>query len=294
MLTFQAVGRGERRADTRREAVILAGNTDARLLSSMGPVSALWRARELLALLVARDLKARYKRSVLGLVWTLLGPLLQMAVYTLVFSAIVRVRVPAYAVYVLSGLLPWELVAGATLASTWALLGNQHLIRKVAVPQAVSPLALVGGKALDLVLSLAPLALVATIQGRPPSASWLFLPVAVALAVAFTAGLSLLAASLTVFFRDLRHLAEIGFQVWLYLTPILYPPSLLAALDPRLRAVLAANPAAPLVRCFQAPIHDGRLPGAGEIAAAALAAAVSLGAGLAAFARAEEHHLHWF
>jgi lipopolysaccharide transport system permease protein len=257
------------------------------------PVSALYRVREPLALLVARDLKARYKRSFLGMLWTLVGPLLQMGVYTLVFSAIVRIQVPAYAVYVLSGLLPWALVSGATLASSFSLLANQHLIRKVAVPQAVYPLALVGGKALDLFLSLLPLAIVAAIQGRPPSLAWLFLPVAVVLAVAFTAGLSLLVASLTVFFRDLRHLADVGFQVWFYLTPILYPASFVESLDPRLRLFLAANPATPLVRMFQAPIHEGRLPGAGEIAAAAAAAVLALGAGFFAFVRLEDRHLHW-
>lgn len=156
------------------------------------------------------------------------------------------------------------------------------------------PLALVGGKALDLVLSLLPLAVVAALQERPPSLAWLFLPVAVVLAVAFTAGLSLLAASLTVFFRDLRHLADVGFQVWFYLTPILYPVSFVEKLDPRLRLVLAANPATPLVRMFQAPIHEGRLPGAGEVAAAAAAAALALGLGLFAFVRFEDRHLHWF
>jgi ABC-type polysaccharide/polyol phosphate export permease len=262
--------------------------------AALRPISALYRARELLALLVARDLKSRYKRSVLGMFWTLLGPLLQMAVYTLVFTAIVRIRVPAYAVFVLSGLLPWMLLSGATLSSTHALLANQHLIRKVAVPQAVYPLALVGGKTLDLLLSLAPLALVATLQGRPPSASWLFLPVAIVVAVAFTAGLSLLAASLTVFFRDLRHLAEVGFQVWLYVTPILYPRSFLDALDPRLRLLLAANPAAPIVRLFQAPIHEGQLPATGEVAGAVAAAALALGIGLVTFVRSEDRHLHWF
>ncbi len=255
----------------------------------------LLQRRELVWLLVLRDLKSRYKRSVLGMAWTLLNPLLQMAVYTLVFSKIMKIKVPDYPVYVLAGLLPWSMLSVATLSSTQALLGNQGLIRKVAVPQAVYPLAVVGGKMVDLVLSLVPLALVCAVQGRPPGAAWLFLPVSILLAVAFTAGLSLLAASFTVFFRDLRHLAEIGFQIWFYLTPILYPPSFVDGIgDPRIRAALAANPASYLVRLFQAPIHDGRLPSHGELLGALAAATLSLGLGLAAFRRAEDAHVHWF
>jgi lipopolysaccharide transport system permease protein len=261
--------------------------------AAVRPLAALGRARELVWLLVLRDLKARYKRSVLGMAWTLASPLLQMAVYTLVFDRIVRIQLPAYPVYVLAGLLPWTMISVATLTSTQALLANQSLIRKVAVPQAVYPLALVGGKLVDLCLSLAPLALVAALQGRPPGPTWLFLPVAVALTAAFTTGLALAAASATVFFRDLRHLAEIGFQVWFYLTPIVYPAAFLETLDGRLRFLLAANPATPLLRCFQAPIHEGRLPTAAEVGGAALAAVLSLSLGLALFHRAEDAHLHW-
>lgn len=263
------------------------------LAAAVRPLAALAARGELVWLLVLRDLKGRYKRSLLGMAWTLANPLLQMLVYTLVFSVIVRVRVPDYPVYVLSGLLPWTLVSVSTVASTYALLANQSLIRKVAVPQAVYPLALVGGKTVDLCLSLLPLAVVASFQGHPPGVAWLFLPVSVVLAVAFTAGLALVAASATVFFRDLRHLAEIGFQVWFYLTPILYPPSFLDSVDHRLRLLLAANPATPIVRLFQAPLYEGRFPTPTEALAALGVAALSLTVGLVAFHRAEDAHLHW-
>lgn len=258
------------------------------------PVGQLYRARELILLLVARDLKARYRRSVLGMAWTLLNPLLQMGIYTVVFHTVIRVEVPAYALYVLSGLLPWSLVAVSTVASTQALLANQGLIRKVAVPQAVYPLALVGGKAVDLVLSLAPLAAVALLLGRPPTLAWLFLPVALGLLLAFAAGLALALASAAVFFRDLRHLAEVGVQAWFYLTPIVYPAAAVERLGPGpLRALLSANPMTPLVRCFQAPIHEGRLPAAAEVAAAAAVATLSLAAGFLVFHRTEDRHVHW-
>jgi ABC-type polysaccharide/polyol phosphate export permease len=254
-----------------------------------------WRYRELVSLLVARDLKVRYKRSVLGMFWTLLNPLLQMSVYAVVFSVIVRVGVPDFPLFLLAGLLPWQLLAVSGTTAANALLANQGLIRKVAVPQAVYPLALVGSKLVDLVLSLVPLAVLATAFGRPPGPAWLLLVPGIAVAAAFATGLSLLIASAAVFFRDVRHLVEILFQVWFYVTPILWPPAYLDRLPyPALRALFAANPAAPIVGWFHAVVHDGRAPSAGEAAAAIAAAAVSLALGSFVFRTLEDRHVHWF
>jgi ABC-type polysaccharide/polyol phosphate export permease len=259
------------------------------------PFAELYRFRELLALLVGRDLKVRYKRSALGMVWTLLNPLLQMLVYTLVFRTIMKVQLPAFPVFLLSGLLPWSFLAISTTASAHSLLNNQGLIRKVAVPQAVYPLAVVGSKLVDLVLSLLPLAALALAFGRAPGASWLALVPALVLAVAFTTGLSLVFASLMVFFRDIRHLIDILFQVWFYLTPVIYPPSYVENIaSPFLRTVLALNPAAPIVRCFQVAIYEGRFPDAGLLGVAAAAAGVSLAVGFTAFQRLQERHIHYF
>jgi ABC-type polysaccharide/polyol phosphate export permease len=255
----------------------------------------LWRFRELVVLLVSRDLKVRYKRSVLGMLWTLLNPLLQMSVYALVFSAIVRVGVRDFPVYLLAGLLPWQLVSVSGASAAHALLANQGLIRKVAVPQAVYPLALVGSKVVDLVLSLGPLGLVATAFGHPPGPLWILLLPAIAVAAAFAAGLSLLFASANVFFRDVRHLVDVLFQVWFYLTPILWPASYLERLPhPALRLLLAVNPAAPIVGWFQAVVHDGRAPAPGEVAAAVAAAAGALALGYLVFRSLEDRHVHWF
>ncbi|BDG07189.1 ABC transporter permease [Anaeromyxobacter paludicola] len=259
------------------------------------PFVELYRFRELLALLVGRDLKVRYKRSVLGMFWSLLNPLLQMVVYTLVFSTIMKVGVPQFPVFLLSGLLPWTLISVSSIASAHALLNNQGLIRKVAVPQAVYPIAVVGSKLVDLLLSLVPLALLAALMGRVPGPSWLMLLPALAFATAFTAGLSLLFSSLMVFFRDTRHLIDILFQVWFYLTPVIYPASYLEKLPyPAVRRALELNPAAPIVRCFQSAIYDGRVPDPRTLLLAAGWAALSLGAGLAIFERVQDRHIHYF
>jgi lipopolysaccharide transport system permease protein len=253
------------------------------------------RYRELVVLLVSRDLKVRYKRTTLGMLWTLLNPLLQMAVYTLVFATVLRVGVPRFPVFLLSGLLPWTLVSVSTTASSLSLLANQGLIRKVAVPQAVYPLSIVGSKLVDMALSFVPLAVLAAALGTPPNASWLFLLPATVLAAMFAAGLSLLFSSLTVFFRDLRHLIDVLFHIWFYLTPILYPYETLQRLDaPVVRVLLALNPAAPIVRLFQEPVYSGRFPDAGTVIAASAVATATLLAGYLVFTRLEDRHIHYF
>jgi ABC-type polysaccharide/polyol phosphate export permease len=118
---------------------------------------------------------------------------------------------------------------------------------------------------------------------------------ALACAVAFTTGLALVFSSLMVFFRDIRHLIDILFQVWFYLTPVLYPASYLENLPyPWVRRLLELNPAAPIVRCFQQAIYDGRMPDGATLAAAAACGAVALTVGFAAFLRMQDRHIHYF
>jgi ABC-type polysaccharide/polyol phosphate export permease len=258
-------------------------------------VGSLWRFRELLALLVSRDLKVRYKRSFLGMFWTLLNPLLQMLVYTLVFSTIMRVQIPAFPVFLLSGLLPWTLISVSATSSAHSLIANQGLIRKVAVPQAVWPIAVVGSKLVDLLFSLVPLALLAAALGRAPSVAYIALVPGLACAVAFAAGLSLLFSSLTVFFRDVRHLVDILFQVWFYLTPVLYPQSYLENVDsPAIRGLLAINPARPIVGVFQEVIYEQRFPSGSTLGLAVLCGFGTLAIGWSVFRRGQDRHIHYF
>jgi lipopolysaccharide transport system permease protein len=250
------------------------------------------RFRDLIALLVARDLKVRYKRSVLGMFWTLLNPLLQMIVYTLVFSVIMRVAVPQFPVFLLAGLLPWNVVAGAGAQAAYSVVNNGGLIRKVPVPQLVYPVSVVASKAVDLLLSLIPLAVIGIWLGRPPTLAWLALVPCLAILLLFAAGLALFFSTLTVFFRDMRHLVDILFQVWFYLTPIFYPLSFLEKLDqPWIRTTLGLNPATPIIRCFQAVLYEGAWPAPEVMGVAALQALVSFALGTWLFARNERSHI---
>jgi lipopolysaccharide transport system permease protein len=258
-------------------------------------LQSIYRYRELLLLLVERDLKVRYQRSILGMIWTLLNPLLQMAVYTLVFSTIMRIDIPGFPVFLLSGLLPWNFISAATTGSALSLLNNQGLIRKVAVPQAIYPLSVVGSKLFDLLVALVPMALLSTLMDRPPGVTWVFVLPAIVFASAFAVGMSLFFSSATVFFRDVRHLIDVLFQIWFYLTPIFYPQEFLERLPYEwVKRSLSANPAAPIIRCFQAALYENRFPDGETVALAATAALLSLVLGTMVFVRVESRHIHHF
>lgn len=257
-------------------------------------LSQLYRFRELVGMLVARDLKVRYKRSVLGMFWSLLNPLMQMAVYSFVFSTVLKVGTEAYPVFLLSGLLPWGLFVGSVSGSAGSLLSNAGLIRKVQVPQAVYPLSIVGSKFVDLALSLIPLTLLSFYYGKYPAPSWLFVLPAAVFMLALSAGFSLAISSLTVFFRDTKHLIDIVLQIWFYLTPILYPYDALERIPNRLIPyLLKANPATPVIRCFQTAIYEGRFPDTHTVALAALYSFGALFLGMFAFLRVEHRHIHY-
>jgi len=142
--------------------------------------------RQLIALLVVRELKVRYKRSVFGLIWTMLNPLLLMVVYTIVFTTIMPVAQRNFSIFLLSALLPWIFFNTAVLQGLNSILGNQDLIRKVRVPQAVFPLSVVGSNLVNFTLSMVPLFLLMFALQQRFSAALLFLPVAVLLLTVFT------------------------------------------------------------------------------------------------------------
>jgi ABC-2 type transport system permease protein len=182
---------------------------------------------ELLTELIRKDLKVKYKNSALGFVWSLANPLLYLAVFTLVFSVFLKNNVPWFAVLFMSGFLVWSFFNSATLDSTGAVVGNANLVRKVRFPRVVLPLASVGFAGVHLVLQLL-VFFVFLVPVYPDAFGpqlWLLVP-ALAVAVIFTVAMSLLASALNVRYRDVQHLLEIALLAWFWLTPIVYPVTL--------------------------------------------------------------------
>jgi len=228
-------------------------------------LAGLWRHRALGFVLVSRELKARYRGSVLGFFWSLLNPLLMLAVYTIVFAFIFPGRSPStspYALFLFTGLLPWNWLAGGLTDAASSLTTHGALLRKILFPAEVLPLVAVAAQAVHFVLALPVLAAglalgAAGALGPPVPLGWplvqavpLFL-----LEGVFVAGLGLLLAALTVHFRDVKDILATGLTLWFFATPILYAlPDIRAA---RLRAALLWNPATPFFEAWRDAFFRG-------------------------------------
>jgi ABC-type polysaccharide/polyol phosphate export permease len=257
----------------------------------------LFHYRQLVALLVVRELKVRYKRSIFGLFWTMLNPLLLMIVYTVVFSTIMPVAQKNFSIFLLAALLPWLFFQTSLIQGLNAVLGNQELIRKVRVPQAVFPLSVVGSNLVNFALSMAPLFLLMAVLGQPFTRALFFLPVSILLLTLFTSGVTLVLATLTVFFRDVRHLAEVVLQMLMYLSPIFYDLHLLGGKQTWwfhiFRTFLALNPLSYFLALVRDPVYYARLPDARTLAVAAGLSLFSLFFGYKIFQRLAPRHVHY-
>ena len=185
----------------------------------------LYHYRDLIVYLVRRDLKVRYRRSFLGVAWTMLQPLLMMSVLYLVFSAFFHSSFDLYGyqVYALAGIMFWNFFQQSIIASMNSLRGNAGILRKLPVPCAVFPIATVLSGLLNLSLALVPLGVIMLVSGHPLTWALAFLPVAMVLAALFTLGVGLLLSPLAVFFHDVTELVGVGLTLLMYLTPLFYP-----------------------------------------------------------------------
>jgi ABC-type polysaccharide/polyol phosphate export permease len=229
------------------------------------------RYRFLLWNLISRDLKVRYKRSFLGFLWAMMNPLLTMIVLMLVFLNIFRFDIKNYPIYILSGLLLWNLFARGTAMAIRSLLDNNFIYKQIYVPPSVFVAAAIGSGLVNLFFALLPLLALTVIMGIHPHLSWLFLPVPILLAALFSFGFGLIIAALAVFFTDILDIYEVGMNAYFYLTPILYPISILK--EP-LVGIEQFNPLMHIIAIFRAPLIDGRLPSPDQIAISALFALV--------------------
>ena len=218
----------------------------------------LYRYRALIDSLVRREVKARYRRSVLGYLWSFLNPLLLLLVYVMVFTRFTRaVDLPLYALFLFVGILPWLWLSTTITNGTTSIAQSGGLITRVCMPPQVLPAVAVLSNLVNFLLSL-PVAIVATLlAGVRPGWALVALPVAIAVETIFLYGAALLAATLTVRFRDVQFLAQSLLLVWFFLTPIAYPMTMVPA---PYRSIMYANPATALLRPFQEILFEGRLP----------------------------------
>lgn len=195
--------------------------------------------KNLLYELVNRDIKIRYRRSVLGLLWTILNPILMMTVITLVFSGFFKSDIQNFAIYYFTGNLLFSFVNESTVNAMNAIVGNGSLIKKVYVPKYLFPMSKIFSSLVNLLFSFIAMLLVMLVLRAPFYPTMFLIPVIVLYVVLFSIGLGLILATAQVFFRDTGHLYSVFTILWMYMTPLFYPRTLL---EDKLSFILTWNP----------------------------------------------------
>ena len=223
----------------------------------------LWSHREILLNLTRKEVKVKYTSSVLGTAWSMLNPILYLVVFSLVFQVVLRSKIPNFPIYLLSGLLAWNLFSVSLTTGARSVIDNSNLVKKVAFPHEILPLAAVGVALVDFVLQTAVLLLFILASGYgfhvPALAVY---PLAFVDLVVFTAATTMLLAAINVRYRDIQHLLNLGLLVWFWFTPIVYAGALVqrtlqqhAILGVNLWNVFLLNPLSPIVFGFQRALY---------------------------------------
>jgi ABC-type polysaccharide/polyol phosphate export permease len=249
----------------------------------------LLRYRELFGNLWRRDLRAKYKGSVLGVAWSLVNPLLLMGVYTLVFSLLWKAvgGIPHYPLFLLCGLCVWIFFSSTLTIASRSLVDAAALIRKVRFPRQLVPLSVVATQLVTFAVMLVALMILDfALIPETRKTVWLAPPIAVAI-VALVGGVALIVASLNVLFRDVEHLIAALLLPWFFLTPILY--SLSQFHHHTLTQVIRyANPITPPIEAIRDPLWAGQMPRLGDVVYLVVAAAVALALGAFVFTRVDD------
>jgi ABC-type polysaccharide/polyol phosphate export permease len=248
---------------------------------SLEELRELWRYRDLVLQMVRRDMVMRYKRSVLGIAWTMLNPLGTTIILAIVFSEVFGVG-GGYAAYVLSGLMVWTFFAQTTSACMTNLLWGGHLLKRIYLPRTVFSVSAIGTGLINLTLSLVPLLAVMLFTGITPKVSAFLLPIAVLFLAMFSLGLGLLFATIAIRFADVVDMYQVLLTAWMYLSPVIYPKELIPE---KYTWIVELNPVYYLIDFFRAFIYEGRFPALQEYLITGSIALVTLIIGWVVFCR---------
>jgi lipopolysaccharide transport system permease protein len=238
--------RARARAIARQTKGVLVDRTDDMTLGAM--LASLYRYRGLLKTLVLKDLKLKYRGSVFGFMWSLVNPLLMIIVYTVAFTVILGIRNEMFVFYLMLGQLSWTFFAGAATMATGSIVDNGGLMRTVLFPRAILPIGTVLFNLAQYLLTLSVFLPAMLVWYRiPPAPVMLLFPLVLVLHLIFTIGIALILSTLTVFFRDVRHLVDVALAVLFWATPIIYD---ITQVPERLRLLILLSPMSPFVVAY--------------------------------------------
>lgn len=244
--------------------------------------------RPLLKELVSRDLKVKYRRSFLGYLWSLLNPLLMMAVMTVVFSYMFRFDIPNFPLYLICGNTLWTFFNESTNMAMRSVLDNGSLIRKVYIPKFIFPISRVLSSFVTMSFSLVAILIVMVFTKVPLTPALLAFPIPLLFLLMFCMGIGMILSALSVYFRDIVHLYGVLTLAWMYLTPIFYP---ISALPEQVAFVIKFNPMYHYITFFRELVLYGRLPGWAIWTGSILAGVVSMALGLLIFRKMQKNFI---
>ena len=252
----------------------------------MNSLIKLYQYRDLLWLWIAREIRIRYKQSLLGIAWAILQPLALTVVFTVVFSKLVRVDtggVP-YPIFAYAALVPWTFFQTSIIFGVPSLINNLNLVTKVYFPREVLPLASMGAALLDFIIAFSILVVMLALYGVWPGVHALWLMPLLAIQLILPTGVILLGSALIVFFRDVRFVIPLVTQVWMYATPIVYPVEMVPE---NLQPLYFLNPMAGIVDGYRRALIMGEAPRAPALLLATIMSSFLVFAGYALFKRVE-------
>jgi ABC-type polysaccharide/polyol phosphate export permease len=223
-------------------------------------VRELFAYRSLIRLLVVSQLKQRYRRSMLGIIWALIGPLINTIVLSIAFTSLFRSSINQYPVYVLVGLVGWNFFSQTSIQGIDAAVSGSGLLQRVYLPRSVFIISAIGGGLNNLGFALIALLIVIVFTGAPFYITWLLLPFAIALLAIFTMGITLLLSAIAVFIGDIAHMYQLVIQALFFLTPIVYPRDIMPT---QYAWIFRLNPLTELIDIFRALLYRGEIPALG-------------------------------
>lgn len=227
--------------------------------------------------LIWQNLMLRYRRTVLGYFWTLVNPLLMMSVTAVVFSSLFKEDIKNYAIFLFSGMIPWNFFSLIITQSAGAYVNNESLIKKIYIPKILFPLSMALGMLVDSMFAFVSLLIIAGLIGSVYSVSLFFLPVSYLLLFMFAFGLALIVSVVTVYFRDLQHVIVILMQAWFFLTPVMYKNRDISGIA---SYFMHLNPLIPYIDLFRSPLYMGVMPSESSLYVSFLLSTVSMVSGL--------------
>ena len=237
-------------------------------------VQNLFQFRELIGMWAFREIRVRYKQSLLGAAWAVLQPLALMLMFTFVFFRIARIPTDQpYPIFSYTALLPWTLFATSISFGVNSLINNMNLVTKTYFPREVLPLGVIGAALFDFLIASSIFVLLMIYYKVPITIHFLWIPVFLVIQIFLMLGIILIGSALTVFYRDVRFIVPLGLQLWMYATPIIYPLKLVEDNLPQFRTLYALNPMVGIVESYRDVILEGVPPNFSDLG---LAAAVSI------------------